>query len=35
MWVCRFCVRMQDKWGKFEEVVDNVVPLAVWEIRGG
>ena len=23
----RFCVRMQDKWGKFEEEVDDVVPL--------
>ena len=29
---CRFCVRMQDKWGKFEEEVDNVVPLAVREV---
>ena len=29
---CRFCVRMQDKWGKFEEEVDNVVPLVVREI---
>ena len=28
MWECRFCVRMQDK---FEEEVDDVVPLAVWE----
>ena len=25
---CRFCGRMQDKWGKFEEEVDDVVPLA-------
>ena len=29
---CRFCVRMQDKWGKFEEEVDDVVPLAVREV---
>ena len=29
---CHFCVRMQDKWGKFEEEVDDVVTLAVWEI---
>ena len=28
---CRFCVRMQDKWGKFEEV-DDVVPLVVREV---
>ena len=28
MWGCRFCVRIQDKWGKFEEKVDDVVPLA-------
>ena len=28
---CRFCGRMQDKWGKFEEV-DDVVPLAVREV---
>ena len=32
MWGCRFCVRMQDKWGKFEEEVDDVVPLAVREV---
>ena len=32
MWGCRFCVRMQDKWGKFEEEVDDVVPLVVREI---
>ena len=29
---CRFCGRMQDKWGKFEEEVDDVVPLAVREV---
>ena len=29
---CRFCVRMQDKLGKFEEEVYDVVPLAVREI---
>ena len=28
----RFCVRMQDKWGKLEKEVDDVVPLAVREI---
>ena len=32
MWGCRFCVRIQDKWGKFEEEVDDVVPLAVPEV---
>ena len=32
MWGCRFCVRMQDKWGKNEEEVDDVVPLAVREV---
>ena len=32
MWGCRFCVRMQDKWGTFEEEVDDVVPLAVREV---
>ena len=32
MWECRFCARMQDKWGKLEEEVDDVVPLAVREI---
>ena len=32
MWGCRFCVRMQNKWGKFEEEVDDVVPLAVREM---
>ena len=32
MWGCRFCVRMPDKWGKFEEEVDDVVPLAVREV---
>ena len=32
MWGCRFCVRMQDKWGEFEEEVDDVVPLAVREV---
>ena len=32
MWGCRFCVRMQDKWRKFEEEVDDVVPLAVREV---
>ena len=25
-------MRMQDKWGKFEEEVDDVVPLAVREV---
>ena len=29
---CRFCVRMRDKWVKFGEEVDNVVPLVVQEI---
>ena len=29
---CRFCGRMQDKWGRFEEEVDDVVPLAVREV---
>ena len=24
---------MQEKWGKFEEGVDDVVPLAVWEVN--
>ena len=28
----KICVRMQDKWGKFEEEVDDVVPLAVREV---
>ena len=32
MWGCHFCVRMQDTWGKFEEEVDDVVPLVVREI---
>ena len=32
MWGCRFCVRMQDKWGKFEEEVDDVLLLAVREV---
>ena len=31
--VCRFCVRMQDKWWKFKE--DDVVPLVVREISLG
>ena len=31
-WGCMFCVRMQDKWGKFEEQVDDVLPLAVLEV---
>ena len=29
---CRFCVMIQDKWGKFEEEVGDVVPLVVQEI---
>ena len=29
---CRFCVMMQDKCGKFEEEVDDVVPLTVREV---
>ena len=28
MWGCCFCVRVQDKWVKFVEEVDDVVPLA-------
>ena len=31
MWGCRFCVRMQNKWGKLEEV-DDVFPLSVREV---
>ena len=32
MWGVSVCVGMQDKWGKFEEEVDDVVPLAVQEV---
>ena len=28
-------MRMQDKWGKFEEEVDDVVPLAVRKVGLG
>ena len=37
MWGCRLCVRIQDNWTKFEEVVDDVVLIAVreggWRIK--
>ena len=31
---CKFCKRMQEKWGEFEEDVDYVVPLAVRVVGG-
>ena len=32
---CKFCTRIQEKWGAFEEEVDDVVPLAIRAVEVG